>query len=425
VRSIFFFEGIPEMTQQSYEYVDGGRVPIKAWVRALPIGSNGHKIENSALVQARNVADLPFVFKHLPLMPDVHGGYGSTIGTVIATKGAIIPGAVGVDIGCGMMAIRLSLRAEDLPDSLGHVRAAIERAVPSGRTNDGQEGDRGAWHDIQTDNAARLKVLEPRAKAIFDKHPRCHNKFWANQLGSLGTGNHFIELCLDEEGRVWVMLHSGSRGLGNTIAKYFIALAKKEMERWFISLPDKDLSYLVEGSLYFNDYIEAMEFAQDYATENRKSMMDATLRALSRVLPPFTTEDVAVNCHHNYTTREHHFGENVWLTRKGAVQARLGTLGIIPGSMGAKSFIVRGKGCDESFHSCSHGAGRKMSRGHATSVFTLEDHALATAGVECRKDEGVLDETPGAYKDIMQVMESQRDLVDIVHTLKQVVCVKG
>ncbi len=246
-------------------------------------------------------------------------------------------------------------------------------------------------------------------------------------LGTLGTGNHFIELCLDEDDQVWVMLHSGSRGVGNRIGSYFIELAKEDMRRWFINLPDQDLAYLPEGTEHFDDYVHAVHWAQDYARTNRELMMDAVLEALrgSGILPAFEARLEAVNCHHNYVAREHHYGENVFVTRKGAVRARRGDLGIIPGSMGARSFIVRGLGNAESFHSCSHGAGRAMSRTEARRRFSVADHAAATAGIECRKDEDVIDETPMAYKSIDAVMHAQRDLVEIVHTLRQVVCVKG
>jgi tRNA-splicing ligase RtcB len=267
--------------------------------------------------------------------------------------------------------------------------------------------------------------LSDRYKAITDKHPKALAQNNRRHMGTLGTGNHFIEVCLDETDQVWVMLHSGSRGCGNRIGMYFINRAKKEMERWFIRLPDQDLAYLVEGSELFDDYVEAVGWAQDYALENRKEMMSAIVRAMRPGLPEFAITDMAVNCHHNYVTKENHFGANVWVTRKGAVRAREGDLGIIPGSMGARSYIVWGKGNTDSFHSCSHGAGRAMSRGEAKKRFTLEDHAKATEGVECRKDSEVIDETPGAYKNIDAVMAAQADLVEIVHTLKQIVCVKG
>ena len=359
-------------------------------------------------------------------MPDVHWGMGATIGSVIATKGAIIPAAVGVDIGCGMMAVQTTLKADQLPDSLAGVRSDIEIAVPHGRTDNGGKNDEGAWGDqMPTRAEQRWAVLAERYEAIVEKHPKALAPNNRRHMGTLGTGNHFIEVCLDEADHVWVMLHSGSRGCGNRIGTYFIQRAKKEMERWFIRLPDVDLAYLIEGSELFKDYVEAVEWAQDYALENRKEMMAAALGALHRTLPEFGTTETAVNCHHNYVARENHFGSNVWLTRKGAVRARTGDLGIIPGSMGVRSYIVRGKGNPDSFNSCSHGAGRAMGRRQAERQFSLEDHARATEGVECRKDAGVLDETPGAYKDIEAVMAAQTDLVEVVHTLKQVVCVKG
>ncbi len=267
--------------------------------------------------------------------------------------------------------------------------------------------------------------LESDYAKISGKHPKAFSRNNARHLGTLGTGNHFIEVCLDESDNVWAMLHSGSRGCGNRIGTYFIQRAKKEMERWFVRLPDKDLAYLVEGSELFGDYVAAVGWAQRFAALNRERMMRAVLAAMATELPPFEPTETAVNCHHNYVAKENHFGANVWLTRKGAVRAREGDLGIIPGSMGAKSFIVRGKGNPESFHSCAHGAGRKMSRGEAKRRFSLDDHAKATAGVECRKDAGVIDETPGAYKDVEAVMKAQEDLVEVIHTLRQVVCVKG
>jgi tRNA-splicing ligase RtcB len=360
-------------------------------------------------------------------MPDVHAGLGATVGSVIAARRAVIPAAVGVDIGCGMMAVKTSLTASQLPDDLRPLRHAIESAVPHGRTDHGGKNDRGAWHDVPEANAAAWAQLEPGYKKIVEKHPSAAGAQRVNQLGTLGTGNHFVEVCLDEAGAVWVMLHSGSRGIGNRIGTYFIERAKADMRRWFINLPDMDLAYLPEGSELFADYLEAVSWAQDYARQNRELMMQSALRALRKLgtLPEFTAHLEAVNCHHNYVSREQHYGESCIVTRKGAVRAREGELGIIPGSMGAKSFIVRGKGNPESFHSCSHGAGRSMSRTKAKKVFTLEDHAAATAGVECRKDADVIDETPGAYKAIDDVMAAQSDLVEIVYTLKQVICVKG
>ena len=392
---------------------------IKAWTQGVPV-------EDKARTQLENIASLPFVHKWVAVMPDVHLGKGATVGSVIPTEGAIVPAAVGVDIGCGMMAVRTSLSASDLPDGLGGVRSAIEAAVPHGRTHNGRRGDRGAWSDLPDEHGrVWANVLEPGFRTIVEKHPAIAKSNHAPHLGTLGTGNHFIELCLDEEDRVWVMLHSGSRGVGNRIGSHFIGLAKEEMQRWFVSLPDQDLAYLAEGSVYFDDYVEAVGWAQEYAKLNRSLMMQATLRALRSVLGELSADEMAVNCHHNYVEKEHHFGRNVWVTRKGAVRAREGDLGIIPGSMGAKSFIVRGKGNRDAFCSCSHGAGRAMSRTEARRRFTVEDHVRMTEGVECRKDKAVIDETPAAYKDIDAVMAAQADLVDIVYTLRQVVCVKG
>ncbi|AKF11146.1 RtcB family protein [Sandaracinus amylolyticus] len=392
-------------------------VPVKAWIDGVPI-------EKDAELQLRKTAMLPFVHSHLAVMPDVHVGVGATVGTVIPTKGAIVPAAVGVDIGCGMIATRTSLVASDLPDSLSNVRSAIEKAVPHGRA-DFTSGTKG----LPSNNAKVWRdVLEPRWKTIAKKHPKIAKGSTAEQLGTLGGGNHFVEICLDESQRVWIVLHSGSRGVGNRTGKYFIEIARREMERLEVRLPDYDLAYLEEGTGHFEDYREAVGWAQDYAAWNRRLMMEATLRALKQsgeIAKNFTCDEDAVNCHHNYVAREEHFGAEVWVTRKGAVRAGLGELGIIPGSMGAKSFIVRGKGNPESFCSCSHGAGRKMSRSAAKRAFTVDDHRRATEGVECRKDDGVIDETPMAYKDIDAVMAAQSDLVEIVHTLKQVVCVKG
>jgi tRNA-splicing ligase RtcB len=402
-----------------YHEPNGG-VGIKTWTRGI-------EVEEQAMQQLRNVAKLPFIHKHVAAMPDVHWGMGATIGSVIATRGAIVPAAVGVDIGCGMCAWQLSINASHLPDSLGHVRAAMEKAVPHGRTENGGKGDRGAWGEPPLSSVQRWNVLSERYNAIIAKHPKAKSFNGVNHLGTLGTGNHFIELCLDENNQVWVMLHSGSRGVGNKIGSYFIEAAKKEMERYFIGhyLPDADLAYLVEKTELFDDYVNAVEWAQEFAWENRKAMMEQTLNALRTVLPPFIVTEHAINCHHNYVAREHHFGANVLVTRKGAVRAREGDLGIIPGSMGTGSFIVRGKGNPESFCSCSHGAGRRMSRGAAKKQITLEDHIKATEGVECRKDVDVIDESPAAYKDIGAVIAAQDDLIEVVYRLKQIVNVKG
>jgi len=402
-----------------FQHIESDGRPIKAWTRGVPI-------EDSAMQQLRNVASLPFIHSHIAVMPDVHWGMGATVGSVIPTVGAIIPAAVGVDIGCGMMAVRTSIRAGHLPDDLSGIRSAIEAAVPHGRTDNGGRNDKGAWQSEPPAVAAeKWAELKPGYDAIVERTPKAAHPRGYGHLGTLGTGNHFIELCLDEAGDVWVMLHSGSRGVGNRFGTYFVERAKNDMERWFIHLPDKDLAYFPEGSDGFVDYIRAVSWAQRYARANREVMMDQVLAALRGWFPDLTTTQEAVNCHHNYVRKEHHFGKDVFVTRKGAVRAGDGELGIIPGSMGARSFIVRGKGNADSFCTCSHGAGRAMSRNEAKRRFTLADHVAATAGVECRKDADVIDETPMAYKDIDAVMAAQADLVDIVHTLKQVVCVKG
>lgn len=395
-------------------------VPIKAWTEDVAV-------EPGALTQLRNLATLPFIYKWVAVMPDVHQGMGATIGSVIPTTGAIIPAAVGVDIGCGMQAALTSLTAEDLPEDLGGLRAAIERAVPHGRTNDGRPGDRGAWGEAPKRVRAAWAELEPRFEELVSGHGRIRRGPTLEHLGTLGTGNHFIELCLDGDQRVWVMLHSGSRGVGNRIGRYFINQAKAEMKRWFVELPDPDLAYLPQGTELFRDYLAGASWAQDYAATNRRLMMEATLEALQGCsqLPPFEAPLDEVACHHNYVAWEDHFGKNVLVTRKGAVRARQGDRGIIPGSMGARSYLVRGLGQRESFSSCSHGAGRAMSRSAARRSFTLEQHREATSGIECRKDEGVLDETPMAYKPIEAVMHAQRDLVEITHELRQVLCIKG
>jgi tRNA-splicing ligase RtcB len=406
----------------SYELFETeGGVPIKAWTRGVPM-------EDVAKRQLENVARLPIVFHHVAVMPDVHFGIGATVGSVVATERAIIPAAVGVDIGCGMMAQETTLTAGQLPDTLKPLRDAIERAVPHGRTSNGGRGDRGAWHKIPAATADAWAVLSPDYERLIDKHKQLGQGNDVNHLGTLGTGNHFVEVCLDERDRVWFMLHSGSRGVGNRIGTYFIELAKKDMRVHVKDLPDKDLAYLQEGTRHFADYVAAVDWAQRFAKANRTLMMRAVVAAArdrTAGLPAFELGELAVNCHHNYVETEHHFGKDVFVTRKGAVRARLGDLGIIPGSMGARSFIVRGKGERESFCSCSHGAGRVMSRGEAKRRFSVEDHVKATEGIECRKDQAVIDETPMAYKPIDKVMAAQADLVEVVHELRQVVCVKG
>ncbi|MGE5185881.1 MAG: RtcB family protein [Acidobacteriota bacterium] len=401
-----------------FELIETEGVPIKAWTR-------GVGVEDAARKQLENVAKLPVVFHHVAVMPDVHYGIGATVGSVVPTQHAIIPAAVGVDIGCGMIAVETDLPASRLPDSLGTLRAEIEKAVPHGRTHGGGRGDRGAWSSLPAPAQQAWRELAPGYAQIIDKHPRIGKGNDSNHLGTLGTGNHFIEVCLDERDRMWLMLHSGSRGVGNRIGSYFIELAKRDMRAHLENLPDQALAYLREGSRHFADYVEAVEWAQRYAATNRRLMMDAVIACTKKLLPAFSLGEHAVNCHHNYVAREHHFGQDVYVTRKGAVRAGLGELGIIPGSMGAKSYIVRGKGNRDAFCSCSHGAGRAMSRGEAKRRFSVEDHARATEGIECRKDADVLDETPGAYKPIEKVMAAQTDLVEVVHELRQVVVVKG
>ena len=396
-------------------------VPIKAWVRGVPF-------DDSARRQLENTARLPFIYKWVAAMPDVHTGIGATVGSVVATKGAIIPAAVGVDIGCGMAAVRTTLRASELPDDLREMRTSIERAVPHGFTAGRGRRDVGSWHDVPKAVENAWSALDAVHKTLVAKHPKLsRNSHPSAQLGTLGSGNHFIEVCLDTDERVWFMLHSGSRGVGNRIGSYFIERAREEMRTHHVNLPDRDLAYLEEGTKGFDDYVEAVGWAQSYAALNRRTMMASIVAAVAKTsgVPPFELTEEAVNCHHNYVARESHFGESVLVTRKGAVRAGAGDLGIIPGSMGARSFIVRGKGNPESFMSCSHGAGRTMSRTEAKRRFTVADHVAATAGVECRKDAGVIDETPAAYKAIEAVMEAQSDLVDIVYRLRQIVCVKG
>jgi tRNA-splicing ligase RtcB (3'-phosphate/5'-hydroxy nucleic acid ligase) len=403
--------------------------PIKCW-------TDGVELEEAAQKQLHNVSSLPFIYKHIAVMPDVHWGMGATVGSVIPTKGAIVPAAVGVDIGCGMIAQRLNVNASRLPDNLHQVRLTIESAVPCGRSSDNPMSDEGSWRGLYPDDVASVwsTELQNWHAAIVEKHPGLKRANTINHLGTLGTGNHFIEVCLDETNQVWVVLHSGSRGIGNRIGSYFIELAAQDMAKYFITLPDRDLAFLPEHTEAFHDYIWALNWAQRFAFENRALMMKHTLAAIARELktdvydltvPMDLGKPMIINCHHNYTAKEQHFGEVVWVTRKGAVSAKAGELGVIPGSMGAKSYIVRGKGNPESFESCSHGAGRRMSRGEAKRTFSVLQHCAATAGVECKKDASVIDETPGAYKDIDAVMAAQADLVDVVHTLKQVVCVKG
>jgi len=406
--------------EQNYDTEDvPGGVPVKMWTHGVPV-------EDDAKKQLANAARLPVVFRHIAAMPDVHLGIGATVGSVIPTLKAIIPAAVGVDIGCGMMAAKTTLRAEDLPDNLGPLRSAIERAVPHGSVARHRGRDTGSWENPPETVDQVWATLADEFDALCELHPRLKNTNNRKHLGTLGTGNHFIEVCLDEEGAVWFMLHSGSRGVGNAIGTHFIELAKKDALRNNANLPDQDLAYFEEGAQYFGDYVRGVSWAQKFAAKNREVMMANLIATVRKVIPkPFESHVEAVNCHHNYVQQEHHFGQDVFVTRKGAVSAKKGQMGIIPGSMGARSYIVRGLGNPESFDSCSHGAGRVMSRTKAKKLFTVDDQIKATAGVECRKDADVIDEIPMAYKDIDAVMAAQRDLVEVVHTLKQVVCVKG
>jgi tRNA-splicing ligase RtcB len=405
-------------TNSHYEllHAEGGATPIKGWVRGVPL-------EEQAQRQLQNIAALPFVGPWVAVMPDVHLGKGATVGSVVPTRGAIIPAAVGVDIGCGMAAVRTTLRASDLPDNLAQLRSSIERGVPVGN---GRGGDHHRLPDGIDTRLAQSGLVE-RLDAIKAKHRKIRTDKIDKQLGTLGGGNHFIEICLDETGAVWVMLHSGSRGTGNLIGSYFIERAREELSRRVLGfhLPDKDLAFFMEGEPLFDEYVEAVSWAQDYARHNREAMMARVLNEMRHRLPKFQLEKMAVNCHHNYVQRETHGGESLLVTRKGAVSAREGELGIIPGSMGTRSYIVRGKGNPDSFHSCSHGAGRVMSRTAARQNITLAQHREATAHVECRKDTAVIDESPAAYKSIDAVMAAQADLVEVVHTLRQVLCVKG
>lgn len=380
---------------------------IKHW-------TNGVDFAKNAVAQCSKIADLPFIHKHVAVMPDVHLGKGATVGSVIATKDAIIPAAVGVDIGCGMQAVRTDLKAEELPDNLAPLRSSIEELIPHGRGKFSAENvphlSELRWAEFAS--AYTSLGIETRTNPLY-------------QLGTLGGGNHFVEVCIDLEGFVWVMLHSGSRGIGNMIGRHYIEKAKEDMRRFFINLPDEDLAYIPEGSELFSKYVMALKWAQSYAGANREIMMSRALGALGQKTRIFDVQGHAISCHHNYVAKENHFNANVWVTRKGAVRAREGDLGIIPGSMGARSFIVRGLGNRDSFCSCSHGAGRVMSRTQAKNQVNMKTHLAAIEGVECRKDEGVLDETPSAYKDIDAVLAAQSDLVSIEHELKQVLCVKG
>jgi tRNA-splicing ligase RtcB len=381
--------------------------PVLSWAN--------HELGHDELQMAKNVASLPFIFKHVSLMPDVHLGKGALVGSVIATKDAIIPAAVGVDIGCGMCAIKTPFVADQLDGKLKKIRQEIEAAIPVG-FNENKEVDTAVrnWQGWQEFKDLHPGVQDLEAKAM-------------KQMGSLGGGNHFIEVCLDTDDRVWLMLHSGSRNIGNKLAQCHINTAKHLAKMAGLSLPDPDLAAFVAQTPEFAAYWHDLQWAQDYARMNREVMMARFKRVLEKHLAGGkpTKPLLSVNCHHNYAEKEVHFGEAVYVTRKGAVRAQENDYGIIPGSMGAKSYIVQGKGNHESYCSCSHGAGRALSRNKAKLQYTLDDLIQQTQGIECRKDEGVLDEIPAAYKPIDQVMANQADLVEVVATLKQVVCVKG
>lgn len=408
------------MCKQDYNLIHSANgTPIKMW-------TNGVDVTQNAIDQLKTIADLPFIEGWVSAMPDVHAGSkGATIGSVIPTVSAVIPGAVGRDIGCGMSAVKTSLNRVDLPEDLKPIRSAIENAVPHGIGEKGQI-DKGAWSTSPKNVQDAWKKLEPRFKELLEFAPQLAKAKTETHLGTLGTGNHFIEVCTDENQDIWIMLHSGSRGPGRAIGDHFSKVAQNLMKAWYIELPDKNLAYIPKQAPEFRQYMTAMNWAQDYARINREIMMENTISSLKGVLgKEFNLSSEVINCHHNYIAYEHHQGKNILITRKGTIRARKGDRGIIPGSMGARSYIVTGKGDPESFHSASHGAGRQMTRKEAQSRFTLIDHFSATEGIECRKDIKVIDETPQAYKDIDKVMEAQKNLVSIDHTLSQIVCVKG
>lgn len=373
-------------------------------------------LDPKAANQAHISSEMPFVFGHLALMPDAHYGLGATIGSVIPTLGAIMPAAVGVDIGCGMIAVETTLTAANLPDDLGPLLSSVEQVIPAGvgqgnqRTYQMLRGD--AWYKLNPNT--NVSILDLGKKT-------------AEQFGSLGSGNHFVELCLDERDVVWCVLHSGSRGVGNQLARIHIDRAKGLMKERFINLEDPNLAYLVEGDASFTEYIRDLRWAQDYALGNREEMMDRFLRELSAFVGRQSVEKRRVNCHHNYTEKEHHMGKDLWVTRKGAIRARVGDLGVIPGSMGTASYIVEGLGNPASFNSASHGAGRQMSRTRAKAELSMSEFCEQMSGKAWQVDKAhkLMDEAPGAYKDIDQVMADQADLVVIKHTLHQVMNYKG
>ena len=406
--------------------------PIFAWA-----GKNESLMDEASYDQLCDLAQMPFLEGHIAVMPDVHVGKGSTIGSVFITKDAIIPSAVGVDLGCGMQAAKLNLKigsVSNLEARLATIRHCIEEAVPHGRSDNGGLEDVGAWNpgnippwihvhfdDYLYEGFNEVMKANPKINRSGDLYQRAKR-----QLGTLGTGNHFIELSVDQDDDVWLVIHSGSRGVGAAIGGYFARLALQKNKHWFVKLPNDDLAYLVRGEQEFADYLKAVNWAQHYAHVNRVMMMNAVVRAVGTVLHDHDFHRVrTIDCHHNYVAQEKHLKKDVLVTRKGAVRATKDAWGIIPGAMGRKSFIVTGKGHTLSYHSCSHGAGRAMSRNEARKHFSVEDHIQATAGLECHKGEEVIDETPAAYKPVEKVMEAQSDLVEIQHTLEALVCVKG
>ncbi|HAW45130.1 MAG TPA: RNA-splicing ligase RtcB [Sutterella sp.] len=388
-----------------------GGVPVDIWT---------DDVDEKSIVQLTNIAKLPFTFDHVAAMPDVHVGIGATVGSVIATVGAVIPAAVGVDIGCGMLAVKTNIdMPEDDPERLKALMASILRRVPVGLK---QRNDKNIRRDL-------VERFTPGLETILADDPTALSGMrylnWQNEIGTLGGGNHFIEFSRDETGAMWVMLHTGSRGPGNVLANYFIKMAKTSATQAGLDLPDDNLAFFEEGTPVFNRYMRAVSWAQDYALENRRAIAEDVLRTLQDFWPDAIYVGEVINCHHNYVTLESHFGQEVWVTRKGAISAKAGEAGIIPGSMGSESFLVEGLGNPAAFMSSSHGAGRKLSRTAAREAFNIEDLERQTQGVVCRKDQGVIDEIPSAYKDIHDVIDAQSDLTQIKHTLKQCLCVKG
>lgn len=396
-------------------------MPIKKIINSNhPILIWTDEIEEEAKKQLEQLASLPFIYKHIAVMPDVHSGKGSTIGTVFATKNIVIPSTIGVDIGCGMAAIKTPYKLNQIKGIEQKIRNSIERVIPVGFNQHKNE-------KLGFSSAELLRLMEEEFFEMVPKHLHAAQFKYAAQLGTLGGGNHFIEICKDKEDNIWIMLHSGSRNVGKTIADFFIKKAIEENEKWHIQLPNKDLAYFPIESEIGNNYLSALSWAQDYALENRKLMLKLIIRELAYIIEKreWFNHILSVNCHHNYIARENHFGHNVLITRKGAIRARKEDYGIIPGSMGTKSYIVKGLENEKSFHSASHGAGRKMSRTKAKQTFSTDDLKKQTEGIECRKDEGVIDEIPEAYKDIDKVIENENDLIEIVHELKQIICIKG